>query len=78
MKPNKHINPCDPLAVRDLHAEIQSLEESKYVRLALAEEAARTAASARVSKLREIERRGRFLAAAGLTMADVCGEECAE
>ena len=60
--------------VLDLMDEVRELERSPYVRLAQAEEVARLDLQRRLSELRELERRGRFLYAGGLTLADL-GEE---
>lgn len=72
MKPNKNSK-----TVLDLMDEIRDLEKSPYVRLAQAEEVARANLQRRLSALRELERRGRYLYAGGLTLADL-GEEGAE
>lgn len=60
--------------VLDLMDEVRELERSPYVRLAQAEEVARLDLQRRLSELRELEQRGRFLYAGGLTLADL-GEE---
>ena len=60
--------------VLDLMDEVRELERSPYVRLAQAEEVARLDLQRRISELRELEQRGRFLYAGGLTLADL-GEE---
>lgn len=60
--------------VLDLMDEVRELERSPYVRLAKAEEVARLDLQRRLSELRELEQRGRFLYAGGLTLADL-GEE---
>lgn len=60
--------------VLDLMDEVRELERSPYVRLAQAEEVARLDLQRRISELRELEQRGRFLFAGGLTLADL-GEE---
>ena len=60
--------------VLDLMDEVRELECSPYVRLAQAEEVARLDLQRRLSELRELEQRGRFLYAGGLTLADL-GEE---
>jgi len=60
--------------VLDLMDEVRELERNPYVRLAQAEEVARLDLQRRLSELRELEQRGRFLYAGGLTLADL-GEE---
>lgn len=60
--------------VLDLMDEVRELERSPYVRLAQAEEVARLDLQRRLSELRELEQRGRFLYAGGLTLADLGGE----
>lgn len=70
MKPNKPKSKT----VLDLMDEVRELERSPYVRLAQAEEVARLDLQRRLSELRELEQRGRFLYAGGLTLADL-GEE---
>lgn len=57
--------------VLDLMDEVRELERSPYVRLAQAEEVARLDLQRRLSELRELEQRGRFLYAGGLTLADL-------
>lgn len=59
----------------DLQAEILVLEEDPYVRLARAEEQARAEASRCLQQLRELERRGRYLAAQGVTLEKLGVEE---
>ena len=60
--------------VLDLMDEVRELERSPYVRLAQAEEVARLDLQRRLSEFRELEQRGRFLFAGGLTLEDL-GEE---
>lgn len=69
MKPDKRES------VLEMVAAVKALERSPYVRLALAEESARADLTARLQTLRELEQRGRFLRAGGLTLADLGGEE---
>jgi hypothetical protein len=64
--------------VLDLMDEVRELEHSPYVRLAKAEELARADLTSRICELRELERRGRFLYAGGLTLADLGEDEEAE
>ena len=59
----------------DLQAEILELEADPYVRLARAEEQARAEASRYLQQLRELERRGRFLASQGVTLEKLGAEE---
>lgn len=69
MKPDKRES------VLEMVAAVKALEHSPYVRLALAEESARAELTARLQELRELEQRGRFLRAGGLTLADLGREE---
>lgn len=69
MKPDKRESVLEMLAA------VKALERSPYVRLALAEESARADLTARLQELRELEQRGRFLRAGGLTLADLGGKE---
>lgn len=69
MKPDKRES------VLEMVAAVKALERSPYVRLALAEESARADLTARLQTLRELEQRGRFLRAGGLTLAALGKEE---
>jgi hypothetical protein len=71
MKPNKPKSKT----VLDLMDELRELERSPFVRLARAEESARQDLTRRICELRELERRGRFLYAGGLTLEDLGAEE---
>jgi glutathione S-transferase len=71
MKPEKNPRP----SVLNLMEELNELERSPYVRLARAEEQARENLTRRLAELRELERRGRYLSAGGLTLADLGAEE---
>ena len=57
-----------PNDIFDQLAERDRLAESENVRLAIAEEAAHHALAERIRQLRELEKRGRFLKARGLTL----------
>lgn len=61
--------------VLDLMEEVRELEHSPYVRLAQAEEVARLNLQRRICELRELEHRGRFLYAGGLTLEGLGAEE---
>lgn len=57
-------------SVLEMMKAVKALEASPYVRLAQAEEVARVDLTRKLNELRELEHRGRYLSASGLTLED--------